>query len=45
MATAGRFGSLCVHGDTPGAPAIAAAVRSALAGAGVQLAPFADGGR
>jgi UPF0271 protein len=45
LATAGRFGSLCVHGDTPGAPAIAAAVRSALAEAGVQVAPFADGGR
>ncbi|WP_250448402.1 5-oxoprolinase subunit PxpA, partial [Actinotalea sp. C106] len=28
--------SVCVHGDTPGAVAIATAVRSALAGAGVQ---------
>lgn len=30
--------SLCVHSDSPGAPAIAAAVRAALAGAGVELA-------
>jgi UPF0271 protein len=32
--------SVCVHGDTPGAVAIAAAVRSALAGAGVRIASF-----
>ena len=30
--------TLCVHGDSPGAPAIAAAVRAVLADAGVQLA-------
>lgn len=35
-------GSICVHGDTPGAVEIADAVRSALADAGVRLAPFAD---
>jgi 5-oxoprolinase (ATP-hydrolysing) subunit A len=29
--------TLCLHGDTPGAPAIAAAVRAALAGAGVKI--------
>jgi 5-oxoprolinase (ATP-hydrolysing) subunit A len=29
--------TLCLHGDTPGAPAIAAAVREALAGAGVKV--------
>lgn len=29
--------TLCLHGDTPGAPAIAAAVRKALADAGVQV--------
>ncbi len=34
-------GSICVHGDTPGAAEIAAAVRDALLAAGVQLAPFA----
>ena len=33
--------SLCVHGDTPGAVALATAVRDALAGAGVHLAAFA----
>jgi len=31
--------TLCLHGDTPGAPAIAAAVRKALAGAGVEVWP------
>ncbi len=36
----GRFGSLCVHGDTPGAVRIAAAVRAALAVAGHELAAF-----
>ena len=30
--------TLCIHGDSPGAPAIAAAVRAALAAAGVSLA-------
>ncbi len=33
--------SLCVHGDTPGAAALALAVRRALAEAGVRLAAFA----
>ena len=32
--------SVCVHGDTPGAVAIARRVRAALAEAGVELAPF-----
>ena len=40
LAADGRFGSLCVHGDTPGAARIAAAVRVALAAAGHELAPF-----
>ncbi len=34
--------SLCVHGDTPGAAALAAAVRRALEHAGVRLTPFAS---
>jgi UPF0271 protein len=34
-------GSICVHGDTPGAVDIARSVRDALAEAGVTLAPFA----
>jgi 5-oxoprolinase (ATP-hydrolysing) subunit A len=33
--------SLCVHGDTPGAVAMAVAVRAALAAAGVRVAAFA----
>jgi len=32
--------SICVHGDTPGAVAIARAVRDALEGAGVTVEPF-----
>jgi UPF0271 protein len=32
--------TLCVHGDTPGAPAIASAVRDALLKAKVKIAPF-----
>ncbi len=41
LAQAGDVRSLCVHGDSPGAPAIAAAVRAALSDAGVTVAPFA----
>ena len=37
----GRVRSLCVHGDSPGAPALAAAVREALSAAGVAVSPFA----
>jgi UPF0271 protein len=37
-------GSLCVHGDTPGAVEIARAVRAALLDAGVRIAPFAAAG-
>lgn len=33
--------SLCLHGDTPGAAALAASVRRALEGAGVRIAAFA----
>jgi 5-oxoprolinase (ATP-hydrolysing) subunit A len=33
--------SVCVHGDTPGAVTLAAAIRAALDRAGVALAPFA----
>lgn len=33
--------SLCVHGDTPGAVTLAAAVRAAIEAAGARLAPFA----
>jgi UPF0271 protein len=40
LAADGRFGSLCVHGDTPGAARIAAAVRAALTAAGHALVAF-----
>jgi UPF0271 protein len=33
--------SVCVHGDSPGAVAMAAAVRDALAAQGVELEAFA----
>ena len=36
--------SICVHGDSPGAVAIAARVRDALIAGGVTVAPFAGGG-
>jgi len=35
--------SICVHGDSPGAVAMAQAVRGALVGAGISLRPFAAG--
>jgi UPF0271 protein len=35
-------GSICVHSDTPGAVALVEAVRAALAGAGVEVRPFAS---
>ncbi|HEX5467317.1 MAG TPA: 5-oxoprolinase subunit PxpA [Candidatus Limnocylindrales bacterium] len=38
LARSGRFATLCVHGDTPRAPAIASAVRAALEAAGHEVA-------
>ncbi|TWH34749.1 MULTISPECIES: 5-oxoprolinase subunit PxpA [unclassified Aminobacter] len=35
--------SICVHGDSPNAVAMARAVRQALDGAGIEIAPFAPG--
>ncbi|HEV7949088.1 MAG TPA: 5-oxoprolinase subunit PxpA [Glaciihabitans sp.] len=40
MAHTGDFDSLCVHGDTPGAVAIATAVRIALVEAGIEIRSF-----
>lgn len=37
--------SVCVHGDTPGAVAIARAVREALENHGVEIRPFIDQGK
>ncbi len=39
LACSGRFETLCVHGDTPGALRIAHAVRSALLEGGVRIVP------
>jgi UPF0271 protein len=39
-----RVRSICVHGDTPGAVAIARQVRAALVAAGVTIRPFATAG-
>jgi 5-oxoprolinase (ATP-hydrolysing) subunit A len=33
-----RADTICIHGDTPGAAEFAAAIRAALAGAGVTIA-------
>ena len=38
-----RAGSVCVHGDSPGAVAMATAVRRGLEEAGVRVAPFVGG--
>ena len=38
-----RAASVCVHGDSPGAVAMATAVRRGLEGAGVQVLPFVGG--
>lgn len=38
LARSGRIRTICIHGDTPGAPAIAAAVAAALRHAGIPLA-------
>jgi UPF0271 protein len=41
LAVGGRFGSLCLHGDTPGALRLAREVRAALEREGVEIRPFA----
>jgi UPF0271 protein len=41
LARAGGVRSICVHGDSPGAAALAAQVRAALVAAGHSLRPFA----
>jgi UPF0271 protein len=41
LAGSGTVDTLCVHGDTPGAVAIAAAVRAAVEAAGFELRPLA----
>ena len=41
LAREGRVASLCIHGDSPGAAALAARVRAALLAAGFELQAFA----
>jgi len=41
LARSGRYDTICVHGDSPGAGYIAAAVRQALGEAGIETAPLA----
>jgi UPF0271 protein len=36
--------TICVHGDTPGAPALARALRTGLEAAGVEVRPWSDPG-
>ncbi|MBM7515459.1 LamB/YcsF family protein [Nocardioides nitrophenolicus] len=43
LARSGDVRSLCVHGDSPGAPELAAAVRGALEQAGLPVGAFAAG--
>ncbi|MFI4915026.1 MAG: 5-oxoprolinase subunit PxpA [Phycisphaerales bacterium JB060] len=39
LARSGRFDTLCVHGDTPGALSLAGAVRGTLLGGGIRIEP------
>jgi UPF0271 protein len=41
-ARTGVADSFCTHGDSPGAVAMATAVRAALDASGVMIAPFVD---
>jgi UPF0271 protein len=41
LAQSGRFDTICIHGDSPGAAQVAAAVREALRAAGVTTGPLA----
>ena len=40
LARSGRFDTICIHGDTPSAAAVATAVRSALKSAGIETQPL-----
>ena len=40
LAGNGRFRSLCMHSDTPGAADLAVAIRNRLIGAGFEIRPF-----
>jgi UPF0271 protein len=40
LASSGRYDTICIHGDSPGASLVAAAVRKAFVGAGVVTSPL-----
>lgn len=40
LATSGKYDTICVHGDSPGAGQVAVAVRAALRSAGIETAPL-----
>ncbi|TME92862.1 MAG: LamB/YcsF family protein, partial [Chloroflexi bacterium] len=40
LAGSGRYDTICIHGDTPAASAVAASVRAALKGAGIETGPL-----
>lgn len=42
MARGGRYDTICIHGDSPGAAEVAAAVRKALDSAGIATGPLAQ---
>lgn len=42
LARSGRFDTICIHGDTPGAGQVAQAVRRALREAGIETKPLAN---
>jgi UPF0271 protein len=42
LARSGRYDTICVHGDTPGAGQVATVVRAALREAGIETAPLAN---
>ena len=41
LALSGQFDTICVHGDSPGADQVVAAVREALRAAGIATGPLA----
>jgi UPF0271 protein len=40
LVRSGDYDTICLHGDSPGAPATAARIREALEAAGIQTAPL-----
>ena len=42
LARSGRYDTICIHGDTPGAGRIASSVRDALREAGIETSPLSS---